>query len=142
MRQYLMVRLRKEVGVADLCRDFHVSRSTVYRAFEPTGGVVQFVNAARLERCRIELRYSDPEVTRVGEVAASWGFSDPSSFSRRFRNRFGIPPSEVLGNGRVALKTPTTFAADMPSRDWSASDWYREYMAWFNQAAGWIQPKS
>ncbi len=137
MQQYLTVRLRSEVGVADLCRHFHVSRSTVYRAFEPVGGVVRFLNDARLERCRIELCYSDPDRTRVGKVAAAWGYPDPSAFSRRFRSRFGMPPSAVLGSGRVALKAPAPFAAGAPSRDWSASDWYREYMTWFNQAAGW-----
>ncbi len=135
MQQYLIVRLRSEVGVADLCRHFHVSRSKVYRLFEPIGGVLQFINMARLERCRVELRHADPDHTEVGEVAASWGFSDPSSFSRRFRTRFGVSPSSVLGDAYSApsVKRPPKAS----SRSWASSRWYREYMAWFNHASGW-----
>jgi AraC-like DNA-binding protein len=135
MQRYLMVRLRSEVGVADLCRHFHVSRSKVYRLFEPVGGVLQFVNAARLERCRVELRHGDPELTEVGQVAASWGFSDPSSFSRRFRTRFGVAPSAVLGEARSVQSVKRTPTGSSRSR--SSTRWYREYMAWFNQASGW-----
>jgi len=39
MQQFLMTLLRGGVGVEALCRHFHVSRSTVYRLFEPLGGV-------------------------------------------------------------------------------------------------------
>lgn len=140
MQQFLMLRLRSEVGVADLCRRFHVSRSTVYRLFEPVGGVARFLSAARLERCRVELRHADPETTTVHRVAASWGYMDSSSFSRRFRARFGLPPSEVLGTARTATLPSAPPAAGVPSPDWSSSPWYREYMTWFNQASGWELP--
>ena len=47
---------RRGVGAEALYRHFHVSRSTVYRLFEPVGGVRQFINGARLERWYGELR--------------------------------------------------------------------------------------
>ncbi len=137
MQQYLTLRIRSVSGVADLCRHFGVSRSTVYRLFEPIGGVARFLNETRLERCRIELRFSDPDRVRVSEVAASWGYPDPSSFSRRFRRRFRLPPSAVLGSGRAAMTTTAPLFAPGSTNDWSASRWYREYMSWFNRAAGW-----
>ena len=97
MQQFLMTRLQGDVGVEALCRHFHVSRSTVYRLFEPVGGVRQFINGARLERCYGELRAADPRRVKVADIAAAWGFTDASAFSRRFRSRFGVAPSEVLG---------------------------------------------
>ena len=50
MQQFLMTRLQGDVGGDALCQHFHVSRSTVYRLFEPVGGVSLFINGARLER--------------------------------------------------------------------------------------------
>jgi AraC-like DNA-binding protein len=132
MQQFLIARLRGDVGVADLCRHFHVSRSTVYRLFEPVGGVLRFLNAARLERCRVQLRHADPERDLVGEIAASWGYSDASDFSRRFRTHFGVTPSAVLGAARF-MHSPELD----PSSTWSSSGWYQEYMSWFNRTSGW-----
>lgn len=97
MQQFLMTRLQGDVGAEALYRHFHVSRSTVYRLFEPVGGVRQFINGARLERCYGELRGADPRRVKIADIAASWGFDDASSFSRRFRSRFGVSPSAVLG---------------------------------------------
>jgi len=134
MQHFLFARLRSDIGVADLCRHFGVSRSTVYRAFQPVGGVLQFLNAARLERCRAELRHADPERDHVGEIAASWGYSDSSDFSRRFRTRFGVPPSAVLG---VARFVPSPPPPGDSSSTWSSHGWYRDYMAWFNRISGW-----
>jgi AraC-like DNA-binding protein len=34
----------------------------------------------------------------IGEIAFSWGFSDLSHFSRRFRDQFGMTPSEARRN--------------------------------------------
>jgi AraC-like DNA-binding protein len=45
MQQFLMTRLQGDVGVEALCRHFHVSRSTVYRRFEPVGGVSRLSTA-------------------------------------------------------------------------------------------------
>jgi len=96
---YLQARLRGDVGVEDICRHFHISRATVFRLFKEHGGLHSYVDRLRLERCYAELRSADPCRTTVGEVAAGWGYADPKSFNRKFRDQFGMPPSRVLGAG-------------------------------------------
>jgi len=100
MEQFLASRLRGNVGTADLCRQFHVSRSTVFRLFKPHGGVKAYLGRMRLERVYADLRQADPARVGVAEVAASWRFNEPSSFSRKFRQQFGLRPSDVLGKDR------------------------------------------
>jgi len=97
MEQFLASRLRGNVGTEDLCRQFHVSRSTVFRLFKPHGGVKAYLGRMRLERAYADLCKADPARIRVSEVAASWRFYEPTSFSRKFRQQFGLRPSEVLG---------------------------------------------
>jgi hypothetical protein len=63
MEQFLASRLRGDVGVEDLCRQFNVSRSTVYRLFEPHGGVSAYLGRMRLERAYADLRQADPTRT-------------------------------------------------------------------------------
>lgn len=130
MQQFLAARLRGDVGVDDLCKHFHASRSTVYRLFQPDGGIQQYINRMRLERCYAELRRADPKKMTVSEIASSWGFYDASSFTRRFRARFGVPPSRVLG----ASFTPESEA---PVKDRVAhARLFQEYMAWLESASG------
>ncbi|WP_051356403.1 helix-turn-helix domain-containing protein [Azorhizobium doebereinerae] len=81
-----------------LAAGLRVSRSTLYRLFEPFGGVAAYVLDRRLARARAALR--DPtNARRVGEIAAACGFADPSHFSRAFRRRFGVTPAEARRDG-------------------------------------------
>jgi AraC-like DNA-binding protein len=130
MQQFLMARLQGSVGVESLCRHFHVSRSTVYRLFEPVGGVRQFIDGARLERCYGELRAADPGQVKIADVAASWGFTEPSAFSRRFRRRFGASPSEVLGSALDQAEDA------LVQGDSAGAGFNRDYTDWLQQASG------
>jgi AraC-like DNA-binding protein len=130
MQQFLMTRLQGDIGVEALCRHFHVSRSKVYRLFEPLGGVRQFINGARLERCYGELRGADPRRAKIADIASSWGFAEASSFSRRFRNRFGVTPSEVLGTALDQTEDAAVRA------DSAGARLNRDYTSWLQQASG------
>ncbi len=48
----------------------------------------------RLDACRRDL--ADPRLAMrsVSEIAYSWGFNDAAHFSRRFRERHGLSPTE------------------------------------------------
>jgi AraC-like DNA-binding protein len=96
MEQFLQRHLRENISAADLCRQFHLSRATVYRSFAPHGGVRAFIDRARLHRVRMELLHADPARTKVAEIASSWGYYGASTFSRRFRKQFGQTPSQAL----------------------------------------------
>lgn len=131
MEQFLLVRLRQNVGVEDLCRHFHISRTQVFRLFQPHGGVMAFLKRHRLERCHAELLTADPSRTRVIDVAASWLFDDPSLFSRQFRSIFGQCPSAVLGKAHTSRLRPPENKEDTPLSPES----YGEYRKWLSRAA-------
>ena len=83
----------QDLSVKQLCRELHVSRSVLYRVFEPLGGVAGYIRTKRLEAARdhlgdIAMRDS------VAGIADRVGFTDPAHFSRAFRAQFGSSPRE------------------------------------------------
>jgi transcriptional regulator GlxA family with amidase domain len=52
----------------------------------------------RLERAHRLLADKRFEDVRIAEIAWNCGFSEPSHFSRRFRERFGVPPTSFRCN--------------------------------------------
>lgn len=128
MEHFLLARLRGNVGAADLCRHFHVSRSKVYRLFERHEGVRAYLGRMRLERAYADLCNADPIRVRVGEIAASWRFYDASTFSRKFRQHFGSPPSEILGTN--FLKREAT-----PGGSIRGAESFVDYTNWLRRAS-------
>lgn len=82
-----------------LCRELGVSRSSLYRAFEPVGGISNYIRRKRLLRTRDILADSSDHRT-IADVAEALGFIDPSGYSRMFRKEFGISPREAREQGR------------------------------------------
>lgn len=90
---YIIDHIGGVCGIAELARHCGFSRSHFSRRFHSmTGQSPQdYVRAFRLEYAR-RLLQSGP--LTIGEVARHTGFSDPSYFSRAFRNRFHCTPGE------------------------------------------------
>jgi AraC-like DNA-binding protein len=111
MRSRIMALIRKQLGSARLdparlCRMAGVSRSQLYRVFEPEGGVARAIQRERLRAIRRAL--ADPGERRgIARIAEELGMPDPSSFSRVFRQEFGMTPREfredALAAGGTAL---------------------------------------
>jgi AraC-like DNA-binding protein len=81
-----------------LCLALGVSRSRLYRIFEPLGGVASYIRKQRLLRTRNAL--SDIADTRpISRIAEQWGFVDASAYSRTFRHEFGISPKQARDIG-------------------------------------------
>jgi AraC-like DNA-binding protein len=77
-----------------LCKELHVSRSRLYRLFELLGGVSAYIRHQRLLRARDALLdMSDPR--SINSIAEHWGFFDASTFSRAFKQEFGLSPTDV-----------------------------------------------
>lgn len=81
-----------------ICREIGVSRSRLYRIFEPIGGVSTHIRRERLRRTRDALENSSDR-RPISIIAEQWGFEDPSAYSRMFRKEFGVSPSEARAGG-------------------------------------------
>lgn len=79
-----------------------VSRSTLYRAFEASGGVVVSIQRRRLALAYAILRQRQGRSPTVAEIAHDCGFSSESHFSRAFRDRYDLSPGEL---GPAAVET-------------------------------------
>ncbi|MGX9145671.1 helix-turn-helix domain-containing protein [Mesorhizobium sp. 128a] len=91
-----------------MCRALGVSRSRLYQLFEPSGGVLHYIQSRRLLAAHIAL--SDPaDSRRIVEIAEAFGFSSAANFSRAFSKEFGYSPRE--GRTTVVLPRPAHFVS-------------------------------
>lgn len=83
--------LRPDLSPEFIAGEMQVSRATLYRLFEPEGGVMHFVQGERLKGIRDAL--ADPmEGRTLGRLAEVFAFSSLSQLSRSFRSRYGASP--------------------------------------------------
>ena len=96
-----------------LSRDLGISRSSLYRLFEPVGGVSNYVRRQRLLKTREMLsdRFDRRSISRIAEELT---FTDPSAYSRMFRKEFGITPREAREKYRRSGKRPIELNAHKP----------------------------
>lgn len=90
--------IRRHLGSSRLtpqmvARAVGMSRSQLYRTFEPMGGVAHTIQEERL-KAALRLLSKDTEARSIGGIAETVGIFDPSSFSRMFRRRFGVTAGE------------------------------------------------
>lgn len=53
-----------------------------------------YVKLRRLERCRLDLRSPLHAQKSISDILFQWGFNDSASFSRAFREQYGISPRD------------------------------------------------
>lgn len=82
-----------------ICRQFGLSRATLYRLCEPLGGVHAHIRRRRLARCFKDLVSPGENALRISQIAFRYGFSDEATFSRAFRSTYGLSPSEARAEG-------------------------------------------
>lgn len=88
----------EDYDVAAFAKDLCMSRATLYRMFSSTTGQkpLEFIRTIRLKKAE-EMLCKNPDMT-IESVAARTGFASVSNFSRRFKEMFGITPSEARAN--------------------------------------------
>ena len=91
--RHIRTNLAEPMTVAALARLVHLSEPRLYAVFKEMLGCspIGFVRTLRLNEARHRLSSTDAP---IAEVAASVGFSNPFHFSREFRERFGMSPTE------------------------------------------------
>lgn len=86
----------------DVARAIGCSRATLYRAFARRGeGISEAIWRARLEQAQQALVSTGGAGVPVSGIARRAGFRDMPTFTRMFRRRFGMTPTEAreVGDG-------------------------------------------
>lgn len=83
-------------GVDDLAHSMHISRSQLHRKLKALTdrAATDLIRDYRLDRAYAMLKNREG---RVGEIALRTGFVNEKHFATVFRERFGMPPSQVSG---------------------------------------------
>lgn len=84
-----------DLGVDSICAAYRMSRATLYRLFQNQGGVRAYILRRRLMASFKALTSLDQAKRGIFDLALEFGFSSPSHFTTRFREQFGMTPSEV-----------------------------------------------
>jgi AraC-like DNA-binding protein len=98
---------RHELSPDMIASALHVSRRTLYHAFELAGETPQaLVQRLRLERCRDVLSHAGSDGASITQLALEFGFADPAYFTRVFRQRFGQTPSQFRAAAQASPVLP------------------------------------
>ena len=94
-RSYIDAHLGRPELTPDLVgRAVGLSRSALYRAFEPVGGVSAYIWSRRLRAvCSALLDQDDRRA--VAQIGYAFGFTSSSHLSRAFRREFGVSPRDI-----------------------------------------------
>jgi AraC-like DNA-binding protein len=101
-----------ELNLQQVAKEHGISSRYLQKLFasidESFGHVLK---ARRLERCRLDLGSPLHAQKSISEILFQWGFNDSASFSRAFREQYGVSPREYRKapaandeNGRVLLR--------------------------------------
>jgi AraC-like DNA-binding protein len=86
------------LGCDLLQKTFFVSRPTLYRMFQPLGGVSRYIRERRLMAARRRLR--DEPQHSITWLLYDLGFESERQFQRAFNARFGMSPMQWRGQCR------------------------------------------
>ncbi|GAA3381849.1 AraC-like ligand-binding domain-containing protein [Cryptosporangium minutisporangium] len=74
-----------------------ISLRALYKMYEAMGqSLEQSIIQQRLHGARTDLTASHRRFATIAAVARAWGFSNPSFFSTRFREAFGVTPRQLV----------------------------------------------
>jgi AraC-like DNA-binding protein len=89
-----------DVTIESVLAVSQLSRPTLYRLFEPEGGLAAYIRNRRLREAADELhRYPHKAIV---EVAYGLGFNSASDFTRAFRRAYDMSPSDFRALARQA----------------------------------------
>ena len=94
------------LSVDMIATSFGLSRATLYRLFEPVGGIATYIRKQKLDRAFQEITAASRSNGRVGPIAYRLGFKNFSAFSRAFRSAYGVSPAEAREKALHQLPSP------------------------------------
>jgi AraC-like DNA-binding protein len=123
--QQLEARLHEpDLDAEQVAAGLGMSRSTLYRVFEPVGGVAGYVRRRRLIRAALALAAPENARRKIGEIAFEHGFASEATFSRVFRTTFGLTPRAARERS-AAFWTLPAHRSDAPTDAPEFARWMR-----------------
>ncbi|KZD00969.1 MULTISPECIES: AraC family transcriptional regulator [unclassified Thalassospira] len=120
--RYVDANLSENLTPASLAQTFRMSRSQIYRIFAPHGGVANYLWDRRLQRSLQLLSQHRYSHKNISTIAFECGFNSESHFSRAFRAKFKITPSQVRADALAARSryqannsASSAYAAGLPN---------------------------
>jgi AraC-like DNA-binding protein len=95
-----------DLSADSIAAAFGFSRASLYRLFEPIGGIAKYIRKARLSRAFQEITAAELSTRRIGHIASTFGFKNVSAFSRLFHEVYGVRPGEARKRARQAVTKP------------------------------------
>ncbi len=106
IRDYIRANLSDaRLGSAHIVGQFGVSRPTLYRMFQPYGGVHAYIAHHRMFRAAYDLAARRTRRGEIKRISERWGLSSGLQLNRAIRNVFGTAPTELFG---APLEPPDT----------------------------------
>lgn len=85
-----------ELSIETIAKQVSLSTRYLHQIFEEDSApLMKQIWAKRLDNCRKDIMSTSKRNVSVSSIAYHWGFSNTAHFSRAFRARFGIAPSEL-----------------------------------------------
>lgn len=113
---------REDLNPTTIAKRTGVSRTALYKLFEPFGGVSARIQQRRLRALRRALARAD-DALPFNAIAESYGFADPVHAHKCFRKAFGETPGDFRRASREKLRLAGAVVA--PSSD--------EFARWFTE---------
>lgn len=103
LKTFINENLREHgLSPASIAKAQRLSLRYVYDLFEDEGeSVRRWIQRSRLDRCRADIENPAMLPRSLGDIAFSWGFSDPAHFSRAFRKRFEMSPRQCRSDMKI-----------------------------------------
>ena len=100
MKQFLAQRITQTVRIEDICNEFDYSRSYLTKRFQQGTGqsLAAFVTTLKIEEAKRMIRESDMNLAQISEYLA---FDNPQYFSRVFKKRTGMTPTEFKKRAHI-----------------------------------------
>lgn len=96
--EYIAKNLTKDVSADVLCKEFSVSKATLYRTMKPyaPNGIAAYVKQMRMNKACELLRRTELTVDAIAEAV---GYGDTAYFLRSFKKEKGIPAGVYRKSG-------------------------------------------
>jgi AraC-like DNA-binding protein len=107
VRRYVDSKLSSpDLSASSIAAEFGLSRASLYRLFEPAGGIAKYIRKVRLSRAYQEITAAEFSNRRIGFIAYQLGFKNVSAFSRLFHEVYGLTPGEARERARQTVAKP------------------------------------